>query len=217
MLLIAGVGGIAFMISKDLVSLVFFYGLVIAMINGTNPVIEKMATTSRFSYGKIRIWGTIGYATGSQIAGLILAVICEAPIILFCSTFMDKISNKKLLIIAFLLIITQYFCYSLISIVAIKILATFLAKHVAAMLFVMINLKVISTIVSPRYQITALALGATISKNLSTVIFQNISGFILDNYNFERMFLGLLMASIIGLIAVLFYKIPSGNDKKLFS
>lgn len=64
-LLIGGMGAVAFMLSKDLISLVFFYGLVIGMINGTNPVIEKMATTSRFSYGKIRIWGTIGYATGS--------------------------------------------------------------------------------------------------------------------------------------------------------
>ena len=41
------------------------------MINGVNPIMEKIATASPYQYGKIRIWGTIGYALGSQLAGLL--------------------------------------------------------------------------------------------------------------------------------------------------
>lgn len=47
------------------------YSLVLVMINGVNPVMEKLATTSPYPYGKIRIWGTIGYALGSQLAGIL--------------------------------------------------------------------------------------------------------------------------------------------------
>jgi len=130
---------------------------------------------------------------------------------------MDKISNKKLLIIAYLLIIFQFASYSLAPNIGIKIFATLCTKHIAGMLFIMINLKVVSTIVNPLYQISALALVSTISRNLATIGLQNVAGQILDKYSYDTLFLVMMILAIIGLIIVLFYKIPKGDLKKLFS
>ena len=56
-----------FILVKNIYLIAMIYSIVIAIVNGTNPVIERMATLSRHAYGRIRIWGTIGYALGSQI------------------------------------------------------------------------------------------------------------------------------------------------------
>ena len=84
------------------------------------------------------------------------------------------------------------------------------------MLFIMINLKVVNTLVDVKYQITALALVQT-CRNLSSVVFQNIGGQILNITSYQNMFLVSLGIILIGLIMVLFFKIPDGNNMKLFN
>ncbi|MGZ7244401.1 MFS transporter, partial [Streptococcus pyogenes] len=56
------------------------YSWVLLIINGANPVLEKIAVSSPYSYGKIRIWGTIGFAIGTQISGLIYDYISPQAI-----------------------------------------------------------------------------------------------------------------------------------------
>ena len=68
---IAIVGGLVFMLSCHLIMIMISYSVVLMSINGVNPIMEKIATASPYQYGKIRIWGTIGYALGSQLAGLL--------------------------------------------------------------------------------------------------------------------------------------------------
>ena len=46
-----------------------FYGIVLVCLNGTAPMMEVFATQSPYAFGKIRVWGTIGYSVGVQIAG----------------------------------------------------------------------------------------------------------------------------------------------------
>ncbi|WP_195600485.1 MFS transporter [Longibaculum muris] len=309
---LAGLGGIYFIGAKNLIELIIGYSFVLTLINGTNPIMERIATTSPYQYGRIRIWGTIGYALGSQLAGLIydfispsaifvtfvltmiisiigllgtspntntkkdgetqkksqgffkaiimnkkyiyylfissiffgvtnmthtftpayfqakgldisivsiivsLAVLCEAPIVLFSHKFMGKIGNKKLFIIAFSLISFLYAIYAFDVYLPLQVLVTFLVKHPAGMLFIMINLKVVNTLVDVKYQITALALVQT-CRNLSSVVFQNIGGQILNITSYQNMFFISLGIILIGLIMVLFFRIPDGNNKKLFN
>ena len=61
-LLLAAVLGIIFIYAQNIYMIALIYSLALGLFNAANPVIENMATLSRFSYGKIRIWGTIGYA-----------------------------------------------------------------------------------------------------------------------------------------------------------
>ena len=84
---IVAIGGIVFMVSNSLFMIAVSYSVVLMMINGVNPVMEKIATASPYQYGKIRIWGTIGYALGSQFAGILYDLVApQAIFIVFVLT-----------------------------------------------------------------------------------------------------------------------------------
>lgn len=74
-------GAIFFMGATSLWSLVLWYSVVMMLVNGVNPVMDILAAQSPYTYGKIRIWGTIGYALGSQLAGLIYQYV--SPVAIF--------------------------------------------------------------------------------------------------------------------------------------
>ncbi|WP_308698481.1 MFS transporter [uncultured Thomasclavelia sp.] len=306
---IVAIGGIVFMVSNSLFMIAVSYSVVLMMINGVNPVMEKIATASPYQYGKIRIWGTIGYALGSQFAGILydlvapqaifivfvltmilciiglvgtepdikkeaanenekvkiltlfknkkfvyylaicaifygvtnmsntfvpsmltdkgldvdvtstilsIAVFCEAPLVLFSNRFMDKIANKTLLIISISMVCLQCAVYGFNLPLIFIVLITFLAKHPSGMLYIMINLKVINTLIGENQQITALALVATL-KNLVVIIFQNVAGNMLDVTTYSNLYLICFGWMLVALILVIFFKISSGNDKKLFN
>jgi OHS family lactose permease-like MFS transporter len=299
---LAGIGGLAFMFASSLITITIGYSFVLTLINGTNPVMEKI------QYGKIRIWGTIGYATGSWLAGMIyqlispsaificfiitmilciigllgtqtpselgqnneektktstlfhnykylyyliiaaifqgitnmantyipamfqndglkvslvstilsFAVLCEAPLVLFSHKFMDKLTNKRLLIIAYSMITIQFLCYALNVWLPLKVIITLITKHPSGMLFIMINLKIVSTLVPKEHQITALAFVQTL-RNLSSIIFQNIAGQILDISSYQILFALSLIVIVVGFVLVILFKVPSGKDQKLFN
>ena len=307
--LVAIIGAVAFMLSDSLIMITLTYSLVLVVLNGVNPVLEKIATASPFQYGKIRIWGTVGYALGSQFAGILydkvspssifivfiftvllcilglcntepemsvtenkdkkkhtssslfrnrtflyyllicaifygvtnmsntfiptmltseglpvdvtstilsLAVFCEAPLILFSNRFMDQLSNKTLLLISVSLVLIQCAVYGFHLPLPIVLAATLLAKHPAGMLYIMINLKVINTIVDEEQQIEALALVSTL-KNLVAIIFQYVAGRILDITSYGNLYLICTAFILLDLILVIFYRIGKGTDRKLFS
>lgn len=305
---LAGIGGLAFMFTSSLITITIGYSFVLTLINGTNPVMEKIASSSPYQYGKIRIWGTIGYATGSWLAGMIyqlispsaificfiitmilciigllgtqtpselgqnneektktstlfhnykylyyliiaaifqgitnmantyipamfqndglkvslvstilsFAVLCEAPLVLFSHKFMDKLTNKRLLIIAYSMITIQFLCYALNVWLPLKVIITLITKHPSGMLFIMINLKIVSTLVPKEHQITALAFVQTL-RNLSSIIFQNIAGQILDISSYQILFALSLIIIVVGFVLVILFKVPSGKDQKLFN
>lgn len=305
---LAGIGGLAFMFASSLITITIGYSFVLTLINGTNPVMEKIASSSPYQYGKIRIWGTIGYATGSWLAGMIyqlispsaificfiitmilciigllgtqtpselgqnneektktstlfhnykylyyliiaaifqgitnmantyipamfqndglkvslvstilsFAVLCEAPLVLFSHKFMDKLTNKRLLIIAYSMITIQFLCYALNVWLPLKVIITLITKHPSGMLFIMINLKIVSTLVPKEHQITALAFVQTL-RNLSSIIFQNFAGQILDISSYQILFALSLIVIVVGFVLVILFKVPSGKDQKLFN
>ena len=74
------VGAICFMQANNLLLLTIWYSAVLMLVNGVNPVMDVLAAQSPYTYGKIRIWGTFGYAMGSQLAGLIYKFISPQAI-----------------------------------------------------------------------------------------------------------------------------------------
>ena len=80
----------------------------------------------------------------------------------------------------------------------------------------MTNMKVVNTIVDPRQQIAGLALVKT-CQSFGMMVFNNVGGRIADFAGYPAMFLFLLVLGILGLVGVIFFPVPSGNDKKLFS
>lgn len=303
-LLIAAILGVCFIYAQNIYLIAMIYSLALGLFNAANPVIENMATLSRFSYGKIRIWGTIGYAVASKISGVIydyvspeamyafftiglifcvigiygtqnvkqikmqkkekssgllqknfiiyLVIVClfyaitntnttylpamfqnmglsmnttstvifiltlsELPVIFFSHQYMNRLTNKQLLVGIFILLIIQFLTYSCIHQPLIVVIVSICTKAVSTMLFIMLNLKIVSTIVDIKHQMSALALVQT-CRNLGSIVFQWIAGYLIDFYSYDIFYLILALLSIVGMIICLLYRIPSGNDQHLF-
>lgn len=303
-LLLAAVLGIIFIYAQNIYMIALIYSLALGLFNAANPVIENMATLSRFSYGKIRILGTIGYAFASKISGVIyddvspeamyafftiglilcvigiygtqnvkqiktqkkektiglfqknfiiyLIIVClfyaitntnttylpamfqnlglsmniistvifiltlsELPIIYFSQYYMNRLTNKQLLIGIFLLLTIQFFTYSFIKQAMIVIIVSICTKAVSTMLFIMLNLKIVATIVDMKHQMSALALVQT-CRNVGSIVFQFVAGYLIDFYSYDIFYLILCLLSIVGMVVCIFYRIPSGNHQHLF-
>ena len=307
LLVIAGVFGILFVLANNIYLIALIYSVALAILNGVNPIIERMATVSKHKYGLIRIWGTIGYASGTQVSGFIyryispeamylffvlgmilcsigifgtqdvraieqtseektsmkdvlfnkkllfyLVIVCifygitnvnsiylpamyqhngltvsqattvifagtmmELPVILLSRFYMNKIGNKQLLMLSFLLLVVQFMTYAYIPNVFIQMMMTFLTKSVTTMAFIMINMKVIATIIDGAHQMSALSIVSTF-KSFSSIIFQAIAGYLIDLYSYQFFYSFLFVCAIIGLVLCILYKIPSGNEHRLF-
>ena len=307
LLLIAGVSGIIFIFLKNIYLIAFVYSLVLAITNGTNPIIERMAVLSRFKYGSIRVWATIGYAVATMISGFLyknigpyslyvffaigellcvigilgthsilppvekieekvsmvsvfkikhipyyLIIVClfygitnvhhlylpamlkqnglpinnvstviffstlsEVPVILLSRFYMNCFSNKQLLMSVFVLLFVQFFTFSFISSLIIQIIIVFLTKTVATMAFVMINLRIISTIVDNARQNTALSL-VSAYKSFSSILFQMLAGYLIDFTSYQMFYFVLFICSVVGIILVLFFKVPTNKELKVF-
>ena len=302
-----------FVMAPNFAIIVIAYALMNLIMNGVNPVVERMATSSPYSYGSVRMWGSIGFAAGTQLTGLLydhiapvapyvafifamllailgfwgtnprvpeaetaniendgepvstkdlltnklflyylvlqvlfaavtgaaysfcaayltdkgldaslastflaVAALIEIPLLLFSSKFMDKISNKVLLLGVFAMVVIEMMIYGLNMPLPLIIVATFIGRHPPAIINIMTNMKVVNTIVDPRQQITGLALVKT-CQSFGTIISNNIGGRIADAAGYPGMFMFLLAMIAVGLVGVVFFKVPSGNDKKLFS
>lgn len=309
--LISILGSLIFLFAHNIWVYTLSYSLVLLLINGANPVLEQIATSGPFPYGKIRIWGTIGFAIGTQLAGLIydkiapqaiylcfimtmglailgvlgtsnqprpvvmpdeedleigfkvllknrsfmlylilamiysgilntghtyipamlevrglsvglstsvvsISVICEAPLIYLSYLFMDRVKSKHLLLLSVGCVCFQYLVYALnINLLSI-ILATLLVKHTTGMLFIMVNMKIVSSLVNRHVLMSALAL-VQASRSLASILFQAMAGQILNITGYANLcwvlvfFLGGIF------VAVFFLELPSGNQEKLFS
>ncbi|MBF0580274.1 MFS transporter [Erysipelotrichaceae bacterium RD49] len=80
----------------------------------------------------------------------------------------------------------------------------------------MVNLKIVSSLIPSTNQISALALAATI-KNLASILFNNITGALIDTIGYSPAFLLMAVVMALILVMVVFFKLPAGTDQKLFS
>ena len=306
--ILAMISAFVFIFCRQLITVVIVYSILTILISATDTVIERIATAAPYPYGKIRIWGTVGYALGVQLAGILfdyiapeaiyvtfiltlmlctagmlgtepefreeksekketvsirtlftntkylyyllltaiitgcisaghtyipamltnigmdasrastvlsLATVCEAPFVLFSAYFMDRFSNKQLLFFIFGVVLIQNAIYSFRMPLGAVIAITLVAKQIPDMVLIMTNLKVVNTIVDQRQQMTALALIKTV-RSLSSIIFNNIAGNIIDLSGYTSMFRVMMFILILGCIILFFYKIPKGDTEDLF-
>lgn len=81
LLVISAATGIVFGFTQNTIALFALNGLSMAFLNSVNPVCEQLASSSPYRYGVLRLWGAIGYAVGTQAAGMILEL--GASVLLF--------------------------------------------------------------------------------------------------------------------------------------
>ena len=129
---------------------------------------------------------------------------------------MDQLTSKVLLLFAIVLVLGQMLVYGLNLPMSVVAGVTMLTKNVSSMLMIMVNLKIVSSLIPSASQISALALATTI-KNLASILFNNFAGVLIDNIGYSPAFLLMAGAMILVLVLVVFFRLPSGTDQKLFS
>ena len=313
-LVIAAVFGLFFARLDDLLWITVIYSIIVSALNGCNPVIESFATTSRYPYASIRIWGSVGYAVSYYASGLLyryftadimyalcscciivctigvwntedaaapadtehsacraagtlpgtlhsiftkdfciylllsgifwgaanahgiyipavltagglpvdrmslvigLATLMELPAIYFSAKVINRLHNKTLLCLEFGLLILQFLVFSFSPGLPVQILTTILTKSVTGMLFIMVNMKITATLSQPQYQITALGIAAAV-KSLASILFQQLSGMLIDRYSYAAFYQVLLVSSIVGLMLTAVSRMPGGKEVKLY-
>ncbi len=65
------ISGMMFAYSKSFIFLFLFNGATQGMLNGIVALSDRLATAAPFPYGTIRVWGSILYAIGCQVTGLV--------------------------------------------------------------------------------------------------------------------------------------------------
>ncbi|CZQ90444.1 lacy proton/sugar symporter [Trichococcus palustris] len=316
-LLVGAAIALLFFVTTDTWLLGFVYGLSNAIILGVNPLFEGMATESHFRYGLIRLWGTLGYAAGQQVTGIIydyiapnsifilfivaslLAVVCiyilpkpkaatsptgvieisenpekhtvknifknklfitylviaflffgpnmintsylplllkatgapvsivsvtltvalfaEVLVMIFSNRFMDRFTNKQLLMAVLLLTAVNYLVCYLSSDFLVLSFIVITTKFFASGTFLMLHIKIVSTILNRKLITTGLTVVAMISRNIGTIFFQMIAGPVIDNLGLHMLYLILLIFTVIAMAIAIPFQIPPQPKEKLFS
>ena len=82
-----------FAISRHFWILLLTSGIAISFMNAVTPLTDRIGVSSPYQFGKIRLWGSIGYAIMAQISGLLYQYI--SPF----SNFMAGILGALLMIV----------------------------------------------------------------------------------------------------------------------
>lgn len=156
----------------------------------------------------------LGLSTGFVGTALSLSTLVELPVILFSNRFMDRFSGRALTAAGFAVMLLQFLLYGFSSSAWLAFLSMLLLKAVGSTLFMMIMLKVVRGIV--RENSVSTALGVINAANaVSTILMQNLGGFIVGALGIHTMYFLLAGLSTLGLLLSLFLRVQ--NAKKVFS
>ena len=89
LLIAMGVMAVVFSLCREVWALFLLDGLLLACMNTTMPVSERLAAATKFRYGVLRIWGTVGFAAGAQAAGV--AIQYFPPVVMFVLIFVSSL------------------------------------------------------------------------------------------------------------------------------
>lgn len=70
----AAVFALVFTVCRNTFVLYLLNGLIMGSISAVSPISERVASSGKYRYGQIRIWGTIGFAAAPQVAGVIMEI-----------------------------------------------------------------------------------------------------------------------------------------------
>ena len=147
---------------------------------------------------------------------LSVAIMVQLPLVLYAGKFMDRLTSKFLLLMAIGISLSQNLVYGLSLPVNVMVGVAMMTKTIGIMLMIMINLKVVSSLVPASSQMRALAFAASINY-LASILFNAITGLLVDRWGYAFAFLVLSAALVMAFVLVVFFRLPAGTDQKLFS
>ncbi len=80
-MLLAAVFAAVFSFSRATLALYLLNGCIMGFAMAASPITERIASSGRFRYGTVRVWGTVGYAVAAQACGVLMQY--TAPVLIF--------------------------------------------------------------------------------------------------------------------------------------
>lgn len=147
-----------------------------------------------------------------------VAILGEVLVMLRSYAFMDRFSNKQLLTAILTLNVVNFTANALIENFALLAVINILTKYTASGTFIMLNIKMIHTLLGSRGMATGLALVQVVCRSIGTMFFQMAAGPIIDTWGLQAMYLVLAVFSIGSLAtALLLFPVPEQPKESLFS
>lgn len=147
---------------------------------------------------------------------LSIAVLVELPLIIFSSKFMDQMTSKSLTYISFGMALLMVACCIWPFFDRIQLPIVMMTKHPCGMIFIMLNLKIVTSLLTAPQVLSGLALVSAV-KNLVSMIFNSVVGLAIDRAGYETAFAGLGLCLLLGIVIVFYFKMPKGQNLNLFS
>ncbi|MEG0276403.1 MAG: MFS transporter [Coprobacillus sp.] len=154
----------------------------------------------------------LGGTTAMVGTTLLLSTMFEIPTILFSDRIMKKISYKYLMVIASVLSVIRFVWYSTCPPPS-MIMYMFFFQGLTSIVFILVAVKIIIDIVDEKYVNSAYGISSMLAKGLSALIFQMLSGTIIDkiggNSAYTVVYLMYAVVIVIATIIALKFKMPS--------
>ncbi len=280
-------------------------GVIVTGITSVSPILERVIGNCRYQYGRIRLWGTLGYAAASLFGGFVLqyfpplllfvltfiatvvtmvgvrsigdiappqgaqekqekgkltdllrsphlllffgiaflyfgttsahntyipilleemgiplsmvgtvlfaGTVVEIPVLFFAHKFMDRFSCRQLLLVANLLQLLSFLCYALIPNAVVVVGVVLLLISLPSMIFMMLNLKIITNLTTVKTTSTALGISASCMA-VGKIALLNLGGVVAGNIGITGAYLLLSGVMLLCLILSLFLKVPVGRN-----
>lgn len=113
---------------------------------------------------------------------LLFSTLFEVPIVLFSDRIMKKISYKYLMMFASILSFMRFAWYATCP-PPNMIMYMFFFQGLTSIVFILVAVKIIIDIVDPQYVNSAYGISSMLAKGLSALLFQIVSGSLLDAYS----------------------------------
>ena len=92
-----------------------------------------------------------------------------------------------------------------------------MTKFFASGTFIMLNLKMVSTLLNRKLIATGTAVVAMLSRNIGTIFFQLMAGPVIDNVGLNYLYLILFVFTVLAAVIALLFKVPAQPKERLFS
>ena len=129
---------------------------------------------------------------------------------------MDRYPSKVLILFPLFFMTLQFVFFGLASPLGFKIFGILLAKHAANMTLIMLTLKLVNTLVGPRFVMTGMALIQT-AKSLLSIVVQTWAGWLIDSSGYELMSWVMVGLLLLVFLMVPFLRVDESKGEKLFS
>lgn len=154
----------------------------------------------------------VGGTTAMVGTTLLLSTMFEIPTVLFSDRIMKKISYKHLMIFASLLSVVRFVWYSTCPPPS-MIMYMFFFQGLSSIVFILVAVKIIMDIVDEKYVNSAYGISSMLAKGLSALIFQMISGTLIDaiggNFAYTVVYLMYAAVILIATFIALKFNMPS--------